>query len=151
MLHHAPRDVLTHGERLLVRTVRVLALRGGCDGLKGGFEEACGVGGDEAYRTLQVFMQQLGACGRRPLKLSVVTDPALTTDEAAILDVFGCAQADDYASLDERLASLVGGTPPSALGAAACWVAQAFGLNGLSLRSSLTPAATPATLLYAAE
>ncbi|MBL8553477.1 MAG: hypothetical protein JNL41_04305 [Phenylobacterium sp.] len=151
MLHHTPRDVLTHGERLLVRTVRVMALRGGCDGLKGCFEEACGAAGEEAYRTLQVFMQQLGACGRRHLTLSVATDPALTTDEAAILDVFGCAQADDYASLDERLASLVGGPPPTALGAAACWVAQAFGLNGLALRPSLTPVAAPVRWLHAAE
>lgn len=151
MSFHAPRDPLTHGERLLIRTVRVLAIRGGCDGLKGCFEEACGAAGDEAYRTLQVFMQQLSACGRRRLRLSVATDPGLTTDEAAILDVFGCAQADDYISLDERLAALVGAAPPTALGAAACWVAQAFGLSGLMLRPSLAPAAAPVTLLYAAE
>lgn len=96
-------------------------------------------------------MQQLGACGRRRLKLSVVTDPDVTIDEAAILDVFGCAQVDDYRSLDERLSALVGATPPVALGAAACWVAQAFGLNGLSLRPSLAPAPAAVTLLYAAE
>ena len=150
MSHHVSHDPLTHGERLLMRVVRVLALRGGCDGLQGCLQDACGAAGDEAYRTLQAFVQQLGACGRRRLRLSPPPRPGLTTDEAAILDVFGCAQADDYASLDERLAALVGGAPPAALGAAACWIAQAFAMNGLTLRASLTPAA-PVTVLYAAE
>lgn len=151
MPHPAPRDVLSHGERLLVRTLRVLALSGGCEGLRGCFEEACGAAaGDEAYRTLQAFTQQLRARGRRRLRLSAPPHPGLTADEAAILDAFGCAQADDYAGLDERLATLVDGPPPAALGAAACWVAQAFAMNGLSLRPSLTPAAPP-TMLYAAE
>jgi hypothetical protein len=148
MPHHMHRDALTHGERLLIRTVRVLALGGGCEGLRGGFEAACGAAGGEAYRALTAFVQQLAAAGRRRLGLSAPTDPALTPDEAVILDVFGCAQADDYRALDERLAALVGGAPPAPLGAAACWVAQAFGLHGLTLRASLTP---PATVLYAAE
>ena len=150
MPHHAPRDALTHGERLLIRTVRVLALRGGCDGLRGCFEDACGVAGDEAYRTLQVFTQQLGACGRRRLKLSIASDPGVTLDEAVILDAFGAAQADDHRSLDERLATLVGAEPPAALGAAAAWVAQAFAMHGLTLRASLRPT-PPVTVLFAAE
>jgi hypothetical protein len=126
----------------------VLALGGACEGLKGAFEDACGAAGGEAYRTLTVFVQQLGASGRRRLRLAVPHDPALTTDEAAILDAFGAAQVDDYGSLDDRLATLAGGPAPLSLGAAACWVAQAFGMNGLELRPSLAP---PAAVLYAAE
>jgi hypothetical protein len=147
----ASRDALTQGERLLIRAVRVLALRSGCEGLKGCFEAGCGVAGEEAYRTLQVFLQQLAAWGRRRVALSAPTDPHLTADEAALLDVFGCAQADDYRALDERLSGLVGGPFPPTLGAAACWVAQAFAMNGLELTISLAPAATPACLRFATE
>src|SRR5688572_30658465 len=115
---------LTHGERLLVRTLRLLALTSPCHSLKCLFEDACGCAGHEAYRTLEVFLQQLGLRGRRRLVLSVPADPRLTDDEATMLDAFACAQAEDYRSLEERLTGLLGAPPPPALGAAACLVAQ---------------------------
>jgi hypothetical protein len=133
-------DPLTHGERLLVRTIRLLALTAPCHGLKGLFEQACGCAGHEAYRVLEVFLQQLGAWGRRRLALSVPADPRITDDEAMILDAFGCAQAEDYRSLDERLMGLLGAEPPAALGAAVCLVAQALAMNGLLVRAQPTPA-----------
>lgn len=142
------RDPLTHGERLLIRAVRLLAL-GGCAGLPGHFDAACGLHGAETYRMLTAFVQQLSLAGRRRVRLSPPRAPALSADEAAILDVFGAAQADDYRTLDERLTALAGGPPPASLGAAACWVAEAFALNGLTLRTSFDAAATP--VLYAAE
>lgn len=132
-------DALTHGERLLIRTIRLLALTAPCHGLRGLFEQACGCAGHEAYRVLEVFLQQLGAWGRRRLVLSVPADPRTTDDEALILDAFGCAQAEDYRSLDERLTGLLGGEPPPALGAAACVVAQALAMNGLVLRAQPSP------------
>ena len=132
-------DELLHGERLLIRTVRLLALTAPCHGLRGHFEQACGCAGEEAYRTLEVFLQQLCLRGRKRLTLSVPTDPRLTSDELVVLDAFGCAQAEDYRSLDERLTGLVGGEPPMALGAAACVVAQTFAMNGLLLRARATP------------
>lgn len=133
-------DPLTHGERLLVRTIRLLALTAPCHGLKGLFEQACGCAGHEAYRVLEVFLQQLGAWGRRRLALSVPADPRITDDEAMILDAFGCAQAEDYSSLDERLMGLLGAEPPGALGAAVCLVAQALAMNGLLVRAQPSPA-----------
>ncbi|MEW5683378.1 MAG: hypothetical protein AB1942_00520 [Pseudomonadota bacterium] len=139
MIELYPEDTLTHGERLLIRTVRLLALTQPCHGLQGLFEQACGCAGHESYRVLEVFLQQLGAWGRRRLALSVPADLRLTDDETLILDAFGCAQAEDYRSLDERLTSLVGGEPPPALGAAACMVAQALAMNGLLLRVRETP------------
>lgn len=141
-------DTLTHGERLLIRTIRLLALTAPCHGLRGLFEQACGCAGHEAYRVLEVFLQQLGTWGRRRLVLSVPADPRTTDDEALILDAFGCAQAEDYRSLDERLTGLLGGEPPPALGAAACVVAQALAMNGLVLRARPSPADA---FRYAAE
>lgn len=141
-------DTLTHGERLLIRTIRLLALTAPCHGLRGLFEQACGCAGHEAYRVLEVFLQQLGTWGRRRLVLSVPADPRTTDDEALILDAFGCAQAEDYRSLDERLAGLLGVEPPPALGAAACLVAQALAMNGLVLRAQPSPADA---FRYAAE
>lgn len=126
---------LSHGERLLIRTLRLLALAAPCHSLRGRFEDACGCAGHEAYRTLEVFLQQLGLRGRRRLVLSVPADPRLTADEASMLDAFACAQAEDYRSLDARLTGLLGAAPPPALGAAACVVAQTFALNGLMLRA----------------
>lgn len=134
------REQLTHGERLLIRTLRLLALTAPCHSLKDLFAHACGCAGHEAYRTLEVFLQQLGARGRRRLILSVPADPRLTSDEASLIDAFACAQAEDYRSLDERLMGLLGAEPPPALGAAACLVAQTFAMNGLWLRVRATPA-----------
>lgn len=131
---------LLHGERLLIRTLRLLALTSPCHSQRGLFEHACGCSGHEAYRTLEVFLQQLGLRGRRRLILSVPADLRLTPDEASILAAFACVQAGDYRSLDERLYGLLGAPPPPALGAAACVVAEAFALNGLLLRVRPTPA-----------
>jgi len=143
-----PEFPLSHGERLLIRTVRLLALTAPCHSLKGLFQHACGCAGHEAYRGLEVFLQQLGLRGRRRLVLSVPADPRLTRDEGAILDAFGCAQAEDFRSLDERLTGLLGGAPPPSLGAAACLVAQTFAMNGLLLRARTSPAEA---VLMAAE
>ena len=135
----APEDGLMHGERLLIRTVRRLALRTACHGLQAHFEQACGWAGAEAYRTLEVFLQQLSLRGRRRLALSVPLDVRLTGDEMLLLDLFGCAQAEDYRALDERLASLTGAPPQTAMGAAACFVAQTLAYNGLCLRPHSAP------------
>jgi len=134
-----PRDDLLHGERLLIRTVRLLALAAPCHSLQGHFEEACGCAGQSAYRMLEAFVQQLGVRGRRRLTLSIPADPRLTDDEQLILDAFGCAQAEDYRSLDERLTGLLGAAPPFPLGAAACVVAETLALNGLMLRARPAP------------
>ena len=139
MDHAAPRDALTHGERLLIRTVRRLALRTPCHGLQAHFEQACGWAGAEAYRTLEVFLQQLSLRGRRRLALSVPLDVRLTRDEVLLLDLFGCAQNEDYLSLDEGLASLTGAPPQAAMGAAACFVAQTLAFNGLCVRPRSAP------------
>jgi hypothetical protein len=137
-----PYDPLFHGERLLVRTVRLLALTTPCHGLRAHFEAACGCAGEAAYRMLEAFVQQLGSRGRRRVALSIPADPRLTDDEALILDVFGCAQAGDYRALDERLRGLMAAPPPFPMGAAACMVAETLAMNGLMLRARPTPAAT---------
>ena len=134
-----PRDDLLHGERLLIRTVRLLALTAPCHSLKAHFEEACGCAGQSAYRMLEAFVQQLGLRGRRRLTLSIPADPRLTDDEKLIIDAFGCAQVEDYRSLDERLTGLLGMAPPFAVGAAACVVAETLFLNGLILRARPAP------------
>ena len=126
-------DRLTHGERLLIRAVRLLALHTPCHGLRAHFEAACGCAGVEAYRALEVFLQQLRRHGRRRLALSVPADPRLTGDEALVLAAFASAQAGDYRRLDRWLIVLLGAPPPAALGAAACLVADILGLNGLVL------------------
>ena len=134
-----PRDDLLHGERLLIRTVRLLALTSPCHSLRAHFEDACGCAGQSAYRMLEAFVQQLGVRGRRRVTLSIPADPRLTDDEALILDVFGCAQAEDYRSLDERLQGLLDAPPPFPMGAAACMVAETLAMNGLMLRARPTP------------
>lgn len=134
-----PHDDLLHGERLLIRTVRLLALATPCHSLRAHFEAACGCSGQAAYRMLEAFVQQLGARGRRRVTLSIPADPRLTDDEVLILDAFGCAQAEDYRSLDERLTGLVGAPPPFPLGGAACVVAETLAMNGLMLRARPAP------------
>lgn len=138
---------LTAGERLLLCALRLLAAEGGCGSLKPSFEHACGCAGSQAFRGLEVFVQQLGLHGRRRI---AVTPPVIggpTPDEVLILEAFACAQADDYRGLDERLAALTAAEPPGALGAAACLVAEAFAMNGLVLPvriSAGSPAQHPA-------
>ncbi|MET0274612.1 MAG: hypothetical protein ABW360_16620 [Phenylobacterium sp.] len=126
---------LTQGERLLLCAVRMLAAENGCNSLRPSFEHACGCSGRQAFGALEVFVQQLRLHSQRRI---AVTPPAVrgpTPDEALMLEAFACAQADDYRGLDDRLAELTGGLTPSALGAAACLVADAFAMNGLVLRS----------------
>lgn len=139
MHHLKPCDDLLHGERLLIRAVRLLALTAPCHSLRAHFEDACGCAGPSAYRMLEAFVQQLGVRGRRRLTLSIPADPRLTDDEKLILDAFGCAQGEDYRSLDERLTGLLGMAPPFAVGAAACVVAETLALNGLLLRVRPAP------------
>lgn len=136
---HDPYEDLLHGERLLIRTVRLLALATPCHSLRAHFEAACGCSGQAAYRMLEAFVQQLGARGRRRVTLSIPADPRLTEDERLILDAFGRAQAEDHRSLDERLTGLLGAGPPFALGAAACVVAETLAINGFMLRTRPTP------------
>jgi hypothetical protein len=124
---------LSHGERLLVRTVRRLALRTACHSLQPDFERACGYGGEEAYRTLAIFVEQLRLSGRRPIALSAPLALSLTRDERAILAAFAAAQIDDYRTLDMRLADLTASASPVSLGAAVCLVAQVFAMQGLML------------------
>jgi len=132
-------DERLHGERLLIRTVRLLALTTPCHSLRAHFEAACGDAGQAAYRMLEAFVQQLGVRGRRRVTLSIPADPRLTDDEALILDAFGCAQAEDYRSLDERLYGLLDTPPPFPMGAAACIVAETLAMSGLMLRPRPTP------------
>lgn len=122
-----------HGERLLMRTLRRLALGRPCQTGRGAFEGACGVGGPEAYRTLQVFLQHLSAAGRRRLALSMPWDPRLTADEAEILQVFAAAQADDYRALYHGLMGLLDAPPAASLVATVGAVADTLALNGLLL------------------
>ncbi|MDZ4376427.1 MAG: hypothetical protein U1C74_34005 [Phenylobacterium sp.] len=132
-------DPLTHGERLLIRTLRLLTLSAPCHSLQARFQAACGCAGEEAYRMLEAFVQQVAARGQRRLRLSIPVDPRLTDDEGLILDVFGCAQAGDYRAMDERLRGLMGVAPPAPTGAAACLVAETLALNGLVVRARPTP------------
>ena len=141
---------LRGGERLLLRTLRLLALRTACHSLKAPFEAACGCAGDEAYRALAVFVEQLRVNGRRRIALSAPLARTLTEDEQTILAAFAAAQADDDRTLDERLMDLTASVPPVSLGAAACLVAQVFAMQGLVLvsrfRSSQALVAVPGEL-----
>jgi hypothetical protein len=138
---------LTQGERLLLCAVRMLAAESGCNNLRPSFEYACGCSGGQAFRALEVFVQQLRLHSQRRI---AVTPPAVggpTPDEALMLEAFACAQADDYRGLDARLAALTADDPPGALGAAACLVAEAFAMNGLLLPvriNAASPAPRPA-------
>lgn len=127
---------LLHGERLLIGATRRLARQSGCAGARAHFEQACGWAGAEACRMLEVFVQQLALHGRRKLVLSLPGAPGLTADERTLLDVFGCAQAEAYDAMDERLEALLGVAPPAPLGAAACVVAQTLAINGCFVEAS---------------
>lgn len=135
MLDGDPSPLL-HGERLLIGAVRRLARQSACAGAQAHFEQACGWAGAEACRMLEVFVQQLALHGRRRLTLSLPGDPHVTPDERTILDVFGCAQAEAYEAMDERLTALLEATPPASLGAAACVVAETLAINGCFVEAS---------------
>ena len=124
---------MQEGERLLIRAVRRFAADSFCPVQRDQFEHVCGTLGRETYRTLETFVAQLRAGGRRRIVLSVPTDPRLTCDESLMIDAFAAAQIDDYRTLDVRLASLVGAEASSTLGATVCLVAQLFAMNGLWL------------------
>lgn len=129
---------LTCGERLLLCSLRVLASEGGCVGLRPSFEQACGCAGGQAFRALEVFVQQLRRHGRRRIVVGPPSIARPTGDEGLILQAFAFAQAEDYQALDARLELLLGCEPPGTLGGAACVVAEAFALNGLVLPPALT-------------
>ena len=120
------------GEGLLLRTLRMLALEAACPALRRLFEDACGCGGAEAYRALEVFVQQLRLHARRPVGLSCPGRPP-SADERLIVDAFACAQLDDYQGLEARLEAVAGAEAPIGMGAAVCLVAQVFALAGLLL------------------
>jgi len=148
MLDGDPSPLL-HGERLLIGAARRLTRDAGCSGALAHFESACGWAGSEACRMLEVFLQQLALHGRRRLAISPPGAPGLTADERMILNVFGCAQAEAYEAMDERLEALVDGPPPASLGAAACVIAQTLAINGCLVEAqcwavSTTPSNTAA-------
>ena len=124
---------LSHGDRLLLRTLRLLALRTACHSLRPHFELACGCAGGEAYRALVVFVEQLRVTGGRRIELSAPPAPTLTADERTVLAASAAAQMDDYETLDVRLADLTANQPPPSLGGAVCLVAQVFAMQGLRL------------------
>ena len=123
--------VFSHGERLLLRTIRLLALQTACHGLQRHFELACGCAGREAYRTLGIFVEQLRLNGQRRIALSAPPVQTVTDDERIILAAFAAAQNDDYRELDARLIDLIHARPPASLGGAVCLVAQVFAMQGL--------------------
>lgn len=132
-----PADwALSHGERLLIRTLRRLALRIACHGLKGHFELACGIAGHEAYRAMAGFVEQLRATGRRRIDILAPPATGLTADERLILAAFTAAQADDYQEMDLLLMELTAAIPPPVVGETICLVAQVFALQGLTLAVS---------------
>lgn len=59
--------------------------------------------------------------------LSPPGDAALTADEALILDLFGCAQAEDYRALDERLAGWRTPSRPPDWGRRPAWRYRGWG------------------------
>ncbi len=121
------------GERLLIRTFRLLALGPACHRLKPYFEFTLGCAGDEAYRALVVLVQQLSLAGRRRIVLAAPQARTVTADERTILTAFAAAQADDYRTLDVCLEDLVAAPPPASLGGAVCVVARVFEMQGLAL------------------
>lgn len=129
---------LTCGERLLLCGLRVMAADAACVDLRPSFERACGCAGTAAFRALEAFVQQLRIHGRRRIAVAPPSAAPPTADEALVLEAFACAQADDYQGLDARLARLTGQEPPGALGAAACLLAEAFGMNGLVLPARIS-------------
>ena len=126
--------VFSQGEGLLLRTIRLLALRNACFGQQCHFELACGWSGEEAYRTLSVFVEQLRLNGQQRIVLSAPPARTATDDERSILAAFAAAQHDDYRELDARLADLTQSQPPASLGGAVCLVAQVFAMQGLLIR-----------------
>lgn len=125
--------VFSQGERLLLRTIRLMALKNACFGQQSHFELVCGCAGEEAYRTLAVFVEQLRLNGQRRIVLSAPPARTVTEDERTILAAFAAAQNDDYQDLDARLADLIQARPPASLGGAVCLVAQVFAMQGLLL------------------
>jgi hypothetical protein len=134
---------LTHGQRLLLMAVRALALETGCRAARPLLERACDHAGAEAHAMLNAFVQQLRVHRRRPIAIAPPPVGRLTDDERLMLDVFGCAQAEDYPGMNGRLFALMSRTPPVALGAAACGAAQIFSLSGLSLPPPEPPSEVP--------
>ena len=134
---------LTRGEHMLLWSFRAIAFgRGDCVLVKRQFEDTCGPLAIEALTALSVFVRELAAAGRRKITLAAPGSFRLTCDEQLVLAVFAAAQDDDYVRMEAHLAWLLADAPRAPFPAAACLVAQAFGMNDLILRSP--PAAEPA-------
>lgn len=131
---------LSQGERLLLRSVRALALGIRCRGFQTQFEDACGWAGPEAFRALGVFVAQVGLKGLRRLAIALPGAEAVTADETLILLTFAAAQAEDYRGLQMSLHGLLRREPQHPMAAAACLVADTLALNGLLLRRRDTAA-----------
>ncbi|WP_304219437.1 hypothetical protein [Phenylobacterium aquaticum] len=126
---------LLRGEHTLIWAFRALAFgAGGCPLLKRQFADCCGPIGTETLNALTVFVRELGLHGRRKVTLCAPGSYALSCDERLLLALFGAAQAEDYARMEAHLAWLLADAPRPPFGAAACLVAQAFGMNDLTLR-----------------
>jgi hypothetical protein len=126
--------LLSEGERLLLRTIRALALEIRCRGFRAPFEAACGWAGGEAFRALEVFVAQVGLKGRRRLSIGLPGSGYVSLDEALLLAAFASAQSEDYRDMALCLRALLGCEPQPPLAAAVCLVAEALAMNGLMLR-----------------
>lgn len=126
---------LLRGEHTLVWAIRAIAFgAGGCPLLKRQFADCCGPIGTETLNALTVFVHELGLHGRRKVTLCAPGSYGLSCDERLLLALFAAAQAEDYGRMEAHLAWLLADAPRPPFGAAACLVAQAFGMNDLTLR-----------------
>ena len=127
----------SHGERLLIRAIRLVALENRCYGIRTLFEHACGPAGPDAWRALDLFLWRVGREGRRRLALSMPFDPRLTTDERTLLDAFAHGQSEAYAGLIEILTGLLDQRPDPPMVALVCQVAHALEFGGLTLGATV--------------
>lgn len=126
---------LLRGEHTLIWAIRALAFgAGACPLLKRQFADCCGPIGSETLNALTVFVHELGLHGRRKVTLCAPGSYRLSCDERLLLALFAAAQAEDYGRMEAHLAWLLADAPRPPFGAAACLVAQAFGMNDLTLR-----------------
>lgn len=125
---------LTHGERLLLRALRLHGVAASCAGLEAQFDQACGGAGAEACRALKIFVEELRRSARRCIGLRLPAARFVSADEVRLLDVFAAAQLDRYDCVDRELTQMIGEPPSGWLGAAACLVSEAFTFGGLLLR-----------------
>lgn len=128
---------LLSGELLLLRALRQIALgRGECRLVQADFQEACGYAGAQALRALEAFVLGLALHSRRKIELHYPGFRGVSGDERLLLEAFGCAQAEAYASARERLRRLMKDEPRFMLMSAAALVAQALEFQGLMIRGT---------------